>query len=110
MELHPIFGITAAGWTAITATATMLLVGTGLWQILAARFQHRKAETLAACGAYDLNPNIYDALKVLWAAREDKSLDQTPRKYRHQINLVLNHLDAIAIGISPGIVYRIAGI
>jgi hypothetical protein len=98
MEPH-ILGLAVSVWTAIAAIATALLVATGLWQILAARFQNKKAQTLAACSAYDLNENIYDALKVLWAAREDESLKKEPRKYRPQVLVVLNHLDSIAIGV-----------
>jgi hypothetical protein len=90
-------------WAAIGSFATALTVFAAVWQILAARFQNRKAQTLAACNAYDLNENIYDALKILWAALHDGKLESETANYRPQINLILNHLDAIAIGVAQGL-------
>ena len=58
---------------------------------------------MAACGSYDQNSNIYDALQKLWAAIESGDLESEPRKFRRQMNVVLNFLDAIAIGIEQGL-------
>lgn len=94
-----LFGVSAVGWAAIGSVATALLVAVALWQLLLARFENKKTQTLAACTAYDMSENIYDATNKIWRAREDGSLDKNPRAYRPQINLILNHLDAVAIGI-----------
>jgi hypothetical protein len=97
------FWLTPVAWAAIGSFATALTVAVAVWQILAARFQNKKAQTLAACNAYDLSENIYDALKIIWAAKQDGTLKSDTAKYRPQINLILNHLDAIAIGVAQGL-------
>jgi hypothetical protein len=98
---------TPEGWTAVAtfslAAFTALLVAVGIYQILAIRAENKKAQTLAACSSYEQNPNIYDALQKLWAALESGELDREPRKFRPQLNVVLNFLDAIAIGIDQGL-------
>lgn len=97
--LTGILSLGADVWTAVAAIATALGVAVALLQIRSVRFQFRKARTLEACGAYDLNENIYAALNVLWVAKQDGSLESDTKKYRPQVNLILNHLDSIAIGI-----------
>lgn len=104
MEIGEKFlGFTPEGWTAIgtisLAALTAFLVLVGLISIWSIRKENKKAQTLMACGNWDQNPNIYDALQKLWAARESGELKSTPRKFRPQMNVVLNFLDAIAIGI-----------
>ena len=103
MDATTFLWLSPASWVAVGAIATAFTVAVALWQVLAARFQSRKAQTLDACSAYDLSENIYDALKILWAAKEDGTLESQTSKYRPQINLLLNHLDAIAIGIAQGL-------
>jgi hypothetical protein len=88
-------------WALVLATIFLFLAA---WrQIREIRDENRKAATLAACGQYDLNDNINDAIKTLWAAKESKELEKNPRQFRPQISLILNHLDAIAIGIEQGV-------
>lgn len=94
------FWLTAEGWAAVAAVGTALAVGVALWQALVVRFQQKQTQTLAACGEYDLNENIHNAHCILWAAQESGDLEKSTRAYRPQISLVLNHLDAIAIGIA----------
>jgi len=65
--------------------------------------ENKKTLTLTACSNYEQNPNIYDALQKLWAALESGELEREPRKFRPQLNVVLNFLDAIAIGIEQGL-------
>jgi hypothetical protein len=103
MEAKLFLGLSPEAWTAIGAIGAAAAVIATLWQVLAARYQNKKAQTLAACSAYDLNENIYDALQTLWKAREEGSLESDTRKFRPQMNLVLNHLDSIAIGIAQGL-------
>lgn len=92
----------ALGTWALVAATTFLFFAA--WrQIKEIRNENRKAATLAVLGQYDLNPNLYEALKTLWEARESGDLQKTPRKFRPQIVLLLNHLDAIAIGIEQGV-------
>ena len=94
-------------WTALAtsclAAFTALLVAVGIYQVLAIRAENKKSLTLNACSNYEQNPNIYDALQKLWAALENGDLEREPRKFRPQINVVLNFLDAIAIGIEQGL-------
>jgi len=101
------WGLTAEGLTAVgtlaLAAVTALLVGVGIYQILAIRAENKKSQTLAACGEYDLNPNVYASLQILWAALESGELDREPKKFRPQLNTVLNFLDSIAIGIEQGL-------
>ena len=101
------WGLTAEGWTAVgtlaLAAVTALLVGVGIYQILAIRAENKKSQTLAACGEYDLNPNVYASLQILWAALESGELDREPKKFRPQLNTVLNFLDSIVIGIEQGL-------
>jgi len=100
-------GLTAEGWTAFwtfsLAAVTALLVGVGIYQILAIGAEKKKAQTLSACSNWEQNPNIYDALQKLWAALESGELEREPKKFRQQLNVVLNFLDAIAIGIEQGL-------
>lgn len=96
-------GLSAGGWTAILAAITLLLVATGLYQIVASRTENRKTQRLAICGSYDTSPNIYAAQIMLWEARMNGDLVQNTAKYRPQINCVLAHLDAVAIGIDRGL-------
>jgi hypothetical protein len=95
--------ITAEQWIAIGTIAlafvTAVLVLVGTIHISAIRQENKKAQTLAACSNWDQNPNIYDASQKLWAGIESGELEATPRKFRPQINVILNFLDAIAIGI-----------
>jgi len=95
--------LTAENWIAIgtilLAVVTAALVVVGSIHISAIRHENKKAQTLTACGNWDQNPNIYDASQKLWAAIESGELKATPRKFRPQINVILNFLDAIAIGI-----------
>src|SRR6266481_3571781 len=98
---------TPGEWTALAtfllAAFTALLVAVGIYQVLAIRAENKKTSTLNACSNYEQNPNIYDALQKLWAALENGDLEREPRKFRPQINVVLNFLDAIAIGIEQGL-------
>ena len=98
---------TAEQWIAIgtisLAFVTALLVLVGTVHISAIRHENKKAQTLTACSNWDQNPNIYDALQKLWAAIESGDLKTTPRKFRPQINVILNFLDAIAIGIEQNL-------
>jgi hypothetical protein len=100
-------GLTAEGWIAVgtvsLAAFTAILVAVGIYQILGVRKENKKTQTLAACGNWEQNPNIYDALQKLWAASESGELEREPRKFRPQLNVVLNFLDAIAIGIEQGL-------
>ena len=102
-----IIWLTAEGWTAIgtllLAAVTAALVAVGIYQILAVRAENKKAQTLAACSNWEQNPNIYDAQQKLWAASESGELERDPKKFRPQLNVVLNFLDAIAIGIEQGL-------
>jgi hypothetical protein len=101
------WGLSANAWIAVgtvaLAIATIALVVAALIQIRSLRAENRKAQTLAACGNYDLNPNVYESLQTLWAALESGELEREPRKFRPQRNTVLNFLDAIAIGIEQGL-------
>ena len=89
-------GFTPEGWTAVgtlsLAALTALLVAVGIYQILAIRKENKKAQTLAACGNYDLSPNIYDALQQLWAAKENGDLERDPKRFKPQLNVILNTL------------------
>jgi hypothetical protein len=80
--------------------SSLSLVG---YQILIVRRENKIAQTMAACSNWEQNPNIYDALQKLWAAIESNELGRDPRKFRPQLNVVLNFLDAIAIGIDQGL-------
>jgi hypothetical protein len=103
----PFLWFTPGEWTALAtcllAAFTALLVAVGIYQVLAIRAENKKTSTLNACSNYEQNPNIYDALQKLWAALENGDLEREPRKFRPQINVVLNFLDAIAIGIEQGL-------
>src|SRR5215472_10186921 len=98
---------TPSEWTALAtcllAAFTALLVAVGIYQVLGIRAENKKSLTLNACSNYEQNPNIYDALQKLWAALENGELEREPKKFRPQINVMLNFLDAIAIGIEQGL-------
>jgi hypothetical protein len=102
-----LFWFTAEEWiafgTVFLALSTAVLVGVGIYQILGVRRENKIAQTMAACSNWEQNPNIYDALQKLWAASESNELGRDPRKFRPQLNVVLNFLDAIAIGIEQGL-------
>jgi hypothetical protein len=105
--MEEFWGISAEGWTAIgtmaVALITGLLIAGGLYQVSAIRHENKKASTLAACVNYENSPVIYDAVQILWRAREKGKLNKNPRKYRTQLVILLNYLDGIAIGIDQGL-------
>ena len=88
---------------ATTTIVTLLLLLMARGQIRLVQYENRKAATLAACTHYDLSENMYAATTDLWKARQNGQLERDPKKFKPQISLVLNHLDAIAIGINQGI-------
>jgi hypothetical protein len=100
-------GLTAEGWTAFgtmgLAVFTAVLVATAIYQILAIRAENKKSQTLAACVSYESNPNLFQCMTVLWAARENGDIENHTKTYRPQMAILLNYLDGIAIGIDQGL-------
>jgi hypothetical protein len=88
-------------WALVLVTG--LLFCAALRQIRQIRHENKKAATLAACSQYDQNPSLNEALRRLWVARENGKLEKNPKQFRPYIIVLLNHLDAIAIGIEQGL-------
>jgi hypothetical protein len=101
-------------WTAIwtgTAAATVVLVCTGTWQIFAIIFairkENKKQRTLAVCARYEANAVCarYEANIVVGRCvrelrqAEDADFKKDPRKFKHEVIIVLNYLDQVATGI-----------
>jgi hypothetical protein len=101
------WGVPIDQWTAaatvLSAVATAVLVGVGVWQIRALRNENRMSRTLEACAIYDTDPVLHEAHKALYAARLSGDIEKSPREYRPHVCAILNHLDAIAIGVHQGV-------
>ena len=81
------------------AAATTALAVVAYFQISAARKENRQTQTLLACGQYDTSQLIFDCVKTIRKALENKTLRRKAKAHRREIITVLNFLDAIAIGI-----------
>ena len=90
-------GITAAA-TVITAAATAALVGIGTWQIFEIRRENRKERTLAVCSRYEADVVVERCVRELRHV-EGADFKKDPLKFKHEVIIVLNYLDQIAIGI-----------
>jgi hypothetical protein len=82
-----------------TSVGTVALVAVGWWQIHSLRRENKLERTLLACCRYESDPTIEGAVHELHKAWEEKLVQSDPSKYGHNINLLLNYLDTIAIGI-----------
>jgi len=95
-------------WTFFVFVATGGLAIIAGWQIIAARVENRKTQTLEACGRYDTDPIIFDCHKKLIVAknykkRDDAALVARASELRLEVLTILNFLDAIAIGVQQGL-------
>lgn len=115
------WGLSVEGWTAIAAvagmfaaSATLLLVIVGLFQLRATRreavrqIEHVRREnrvllTITACDRYDNDPVLDRCLRRLRIARQNGKLLESPSTYRTDYATVLNYLESLAIGIAEGL-------
>jgi hypothetical protein len=111
-----------AVWTFILIFATLAIAGATLYlahtvqgqirssreenafQIESAQTENRATQTLEACGRYDTDPVIYACQKKLvrikgGKKRDDAALKANSLLIRQEALIVLNFLDAIAIGV-----------
>jgi hypothetical protein len=103
----------SAGSSAVTAIVTLFLAFSGVRQLTLIREQlaqdrelkkaefeyQRIAMTIAACNAYDTDPIFEEASKRVYVHKKNGYQDADPR----DIQLVLNFLEGIAVGILQGI-------
>lgn len=86
-------------FTGLLFLATLLLFGVGWWQITAVRRENKLERTLAACNRYESDAVIERCVRNLKDAEMTTSFEDSPKTYRHDVVVVLNYLDTIAIGI-----------
>jgi hypothetical protein len=86
-----------------TSGATLLLVGVGSWQIAAIRKENRLERTLSICSRYESDVVLERCVKTLRDAQTRKEFGANPKVYFHEVVMVLNWLDTIAIGIKQGL-------
>jgi hypothetical protein len=104
-------------WTAIgavgtavgaIATGVLVLVGsrqikTG-WDQLKTQMETLRSEnkierTLTACSRYESDVTIERCAGTLRLAHNSETYEKDPKQYQHEVIIVLNYLDTIAIGI-----------
>jgi hypothetical protein len=86
-----------------TALATLLLVAVGGYQIAAIRKENRMDRTLGACNRYESDLVIERCVRRLRQANSNGHYDKNPKAFEHDVTIVLNYLDSIAIGIQQGL-------
>lgn len=82
-----------------TAGATLLLVVVGWRQIVVIRNESKMERTLAACNRYESDPIIERCVRTLRLAQANGDFTRNPDHYQHDVVMILNFLDSIAIGI-----------
>jgi hypothetical protein len=85
--------------TAALAAITFLLVAVGTWQALAIRKESRLERTLVACNRYEADVVVERCVRRLRSARTNERFAADPKAYQHDVIMVLNYLDTIAIGV-----------
>lgn len=91
------------GPEALTAVATLLLVGVGTWQITEIREEAKKERTLAACNRYDTDQLLDQSVRRFSAAQKNGWFAADPSKFKSDAVFILNYLDSIAIGIAQNV-------
>jgi hypothetical protein len=92
------------GWIAKadpTTIATALLAIIGWWQIQSLRKENKLDRTLTACVRYESDQVVEGAVKTLRVAWEAGNF--VAADHAHAINMLLNYLDTVAIGIEQGV-------
>lgn len=85
------------------AVATIILIVTGVYQVLAIKRENRHWQTLAACDRYNYDSILDRCLRELRDAKKAGIFFDNEKNYRLEITTVLNCLEGIAIGISQGL-------
>ncbi len=105
MDLY--FGLNLDEWKTISIVAQgvlmVILVATGIYQLLAIRAQTKRTATLEMCTRFATDATLRDYNNQLVAARKNGDLEKNPSKYKSDIVGILNFLDMVAIGVRRGI-------
>ena len=86
-----------------TAGATLLLVIVGGRQITAIRNENKMERTLTACNRYESDPIIERSVRTLRLAQTNGDFKKDPKSFEHDVVIILNYFDSIAIGIQQGL-------
>lgn len=86
-------------WNAVTAVATVSLIGVAWFQAEALRKEQAKQRTIQACMIYDLDPIITGYTSKLRAAHNTGDILTKTSEYRQEIIGLLNFLDTLAISV-----------
>jgi hypothetical protein len=94
-------------WNAISTAgvffATVGLILVAWLQTTSIRRDNKLERTLHAWAKYESDPVIAQCARSLRAARASGDYEKSPNTYTHDIVIMLNYLDNLAIGIEEGL-------